>query len=176
MKLLIAGAAGQLGQALLREAAARNWEAVGADLPQMDITDPRAIRQQLARHRPQVVVNAAAATRVDDLEQDADLALQVNGLGPRNLAVACRQLGCKLIHLSSDYVFDGAQDRPYLEWDATRPPVGLWPEQAPGGGTGAAAVPRSFHRAHRLALRPAGSQLRHRHPGERQEFAAGDRS
>ena len=121
MKLLIAGAAGQLGRALLREAAARNWEAVGVDLEHMDITDPRAIRQQLARHRPEVVVNAAAATRVDDLEQDADLALMVNGLGPRNLAVACRQLGCKLIHLSTDYVFDGTRDRPYLEWDATGP-------------------------------------------------------
>ncbi|MGD0217261.1 MAG: dTDP-4-dehydrorhamnose reductase [Desulfobaccales bacterium] len=121
MKLLIAGAAGQLGQALLREAAARNWEAVGVDLEHMDITDPRAIRQQLARHRPEVVVNAAAATRVDDLEQDADLALKVNGLGPRNLAVACRRLGCKLIHLSTDYVFDGTQHRPYLEWDATGP-------------------------------------------------------
>lgn len=121
MKLLIAGAAGQLGQALLREAAARNWEAVGVDLEHMDITDPRAIRQQLARHRPEVVVNAAAATRVDDLESNADLALRVNGLGPRNLAVACRQLGCKLIHLSTDYVFDGTQDRPYLEWDATGP-------------------------------------------------------
>ncbi len=121
MKLLIAGAAGQLGQALLREAAARNWEAVGVDLEHMDITDPRAIRQQLARHRPEVVMNAAAATRVDDLEQDVDLALKVNGLGPRNLAVACRQLGCKLIHLSTDYVFDGTQDRPYLEWDATGP-------------------------------------------------------
>ncbi|MGA7578692.1 MAG: dTDP-4-dehydrorhamnose reductase [Desulfobaccales bacterium] len=121
MKLLIAGAAGQLGQALLREAAARNWEAVGVDLEHMDITDPQAIRQQLARHRPEVVVNAAAATRVDDLEQDADLALMVNGLGPRNLAVACRQLGCKLIHLSTDYVFDGTLDRPYLEWDATGP-------------------------------------------------------
>ncbi len=121
MKLLIAGAAGQLGQALLREAAARNWEAVGVDLEQMDITDPRAIRQQLARHRPEVVVNAAAATRVDALEQDADLAFKVNGLGPRNLAVACRQLGCKLIHLSTDYVFDGTKDRPYLEWDAPGP-------------------------------------------------------
>ncbi len=121
MKLLIAGAAGQLGQALLREAAARNWEAVGVDLEHMDITDPRAIREQLARHRPEVVVNAAAATRVDALEQDADLAFKVNGLGPRNLAVACRQLGCKLIHLSTDYVFDGTKDRPYLEWDAPGP-------------------------------------------------------
>ena len=63
----------------------------------------------------------AAATRVDDLEAEPDLALKVNGLGPRNLAVACRQLGVKLIHLSTDYVFDGTKDGPYQEWDATNP-------------------------------------------------------
>ena len=66
-------------------------------------------------------INAAAATRVDDLESDPDGALLVNGLGPRNLAVACRRRGAKLIHISSDYVFDGTKDGPYLEWDAPRP-------------------------------------------------------
>jgi dTDP-4-dehydrorhamnose reductase len=68
-----------------------------------------------------VVINAAAATRVDDLESDPDGALRVNALGPRNLAVACRRLGMKLIHLSTDYVFDGAKLGPYVEWDATGP-------------------------------------------------------
>ena len=121
MKLLITGAAGQLGQALVREAGKQGWEVVPTDVGQMDITDPRAVQQHLARHRPEVVVNAAAATRVDDLEAEPDLALKVNGLGPRNLAVACRQLGVKLIHLSTDYVFDGTKDGPYQEWDATNP-------------------------------------------------------
>jgi dTDP-4-dehydrorhamnose reductase len=121
MKLLIAGAAGQLGQALMQEAARRGLEAVATDVAQMDITDPQAVRRHLARHRPEVVVNAAAATRVDDLEADSDLALKVNGLGPRNLAVACRKLGLKLVHISTDYVFDGAKDGPYVEWDATSP-------------------------------------------------------
>ena len=121
MKILIAGATGQLGQALLKAAATRGWEVVATDVAEMDITDPQAIASHLARHRPEVVVNAAAATRVDDLEHDADLALKVNGLGPRNLAVACRRRGTKLIHLSSDYVFDGTKDGPYLEWDAPRP-------------------------------------------------------
>jgi dTDP-4-dehydrorhamnose reductase len=121
MKILIAGAAGQLGQALIRAAATQGWEVVATDVAQMDICDQQAIATHLARHRPEVVVNAAAATRVDDLEQEADLALKVNGLGPRNLAVACRRRGAKLIHISSDYVFDGTKDGPYVEWDATGP-------------------------------------------------------
>lgn len=121
MKILITGAAGQLGQALLAAAGRQGWEAMATDLPELDITDPREIREQLRRHRPEAVINAAAATRVDDLEADPDLALKVNGLGPRNLAVACRQLDLKLIHLSSDYVFDGAKPDPYVEWDATGP-------------------------------------------------------
>ena len=121
MKILIAGAAGQLGQALLRVAGPRGWETVATEVAQMDITDPKGVRRHLEQYRPEVVVNAAAATRVDDLEADSDLALKVNGLGPRNLAVACRQLGVKLIHISTDYVFDGAKDGPYLEWDATNP-------------------------------------------------------
>ncbi len=121
MKLLITGAAGQLGRALLAETARQGWEAVATDVDQLDITDPDAVRACLARHRPEVVVNAAAATRVDDLEQDPDLALRVNALGPRNLAVACRGLGVKLIQVSTDYVFDGAKEGPYLEWDAPNP-------------------------------------------------------
>jgi dTDP-4-dehydrorhamnose reductase len=67
------------------------------------------------------VINAAAATRVDHLEADQDLAFKVNSLGPRNLAVACRQLDLKLIQISSDYVFDGTKAGPYVEWDATAP-------------------------------------------------------
>jgi dTDP-4-dehydrorhamnose reductase len=65
MKLLIAGAAGQLGQALVREAAKQGWDSVATDVGQMDITDPGAVASQLARHRPYVVFIAAAATRVD---------------------------------------------------------------------------------------------------------------
>jgi dTDP-4-dehydrorhamnose reductase len=121
MKILITGAAGQLGQALLTAARRQGWEAVATNCGELDITAPRQIREQLQRHRPQAVINAAAATGVDDLESDRDLAFKVNALGPRNLAVACRQLDLKLIHLSSDYVFDGAKPEPYVEWDAVAP-------------------------------------------------------
>ena len=120
-RLLITGAAGQLGQALIPEAARDGWEVVATDLPDLDITDFEAVQGELARQHPEVVVNAAAATRVDDLESDLDGALRVNALGPRNLAVACRRLGAKLIHLSTDYVFEGSKPGPYVEWDATGP-------------------------------------------------------
>jgi dTDP-4-dehydrorhamnose reductase len=115
------GAAGQLGQALVMEAGRQGWEAVATDAHDLDITDAQVVRRELAGLRPEVVINAAAATRVDELESDPDGALRVNGLGPRNLAVACRRLGMKLIHLSTDYVFDGAKAEPYVEWDATAP-------------------------------------------------------
>ena len=121
MKILITGAAGQLGQALTPEIARRGWEAQATDLGELDITDWQAVWDCLASRRPQVVINAAAATRVDDLEQDPDLALKVNSLGPRNVAAACRRLGLKLIQISTDYIFDGAKAAPYVEWDPPRP-------------------------------------------------------
>jgi dTDP-4-dehydrorhamnose reductase len=120
-KLLITGAAGQLGQALVQEGGRQGWEVVATDVPELDITDPQTVWGELSRQGPEVVINAAAATRVDDLEADPDGALRVNGLGPRNLAVACRRLGIKLVHLSTDYVFNGAKPEPYVEWDATGP-------------------------------------------------------
>jgi dTDP-4-dehydrorhamnose reductase len=120
-RLLITGAAGQLGQALVEYAGRQGWEVVATDVHNLDITDPQAVRRELSREHPEVVINAAAATRVDDLESDPDGALKVNGLGPRNLAVACRRLGMKLIHLSTDYVFDGSKPGPYVEWDPTGP-------------------------------------------------------
>ncbi len=121
MKILITGAAGQLGRALLAEAGGQGWEVVGLEKGELDITDAAAARRTLGRYRPEVVINAAAATRVDDLEADPDLAFKVNSLGPRNLAVACRRLGLKLVHLSTDYVFDGNKPTPYVEWDAPAP-------------------------------------------------------
>ncbi len=119
--LLITGAAGQLGRALVEEAGRQGWEATATDAHNLDVTDFQAVWGELSRRRPEVVINAAAATRVDELESDWDGALRVNAMGPRNLAVACRRLGLKLIHLSTDYVFDGSKAGPYVEWDATGP-------------------------------------------------------
>ncbi len=121
MKILITGAAGQLGHALAPAAQRRGWEVLATDLEDLDIGDGPAVLGYLTHHRPEAVINAAAATRVDDLERQLDLAIRVNSLGPRNLAVACRRLGIKLVHISTDYVFDGAKSGPYLEWDRTGP-------------------------------------------------------
>jgi dTDP-4-dehydrorhamnose reductase len=110
-----------LGQALVQEAGRQGWEAAATDAHNLDITDAGAVWRELSRQRPEVVINAAAATRVDDLESDPDGALRVNALGPRNLAVACRRLGMKLVHLSTDYVFDGTKAGPYVEWDRAEP-------------------------------------------------------
>ncbi len=121
MKVLVTGATGQLGQALVEELGRRNREVAATDLPELDISHQDAVWRALSGHRPGVVINAAAATRVDDLEANPELAFKVNALGPRNLATACRRLGCKLAHISTDYVFDGTKAGPYVEWDEPRP-------------------------------------------------------
>jgi dTDP-4-dehydrorhamnose reductase len=121
MKMLITGAQGQLGRALVKEADLRGWEVLATDLGELDITDPAGVLAFLGREGPELVINAAAATRVDDLETAPDLALAVNALGARNLAMACRKFGAKLLQVSTDYVFDGTKSGPYLEWDAPRP-------------------------------------------------------
>jgi dTDP-4-dehydrorhamnose reductase len=121
VKIVITGATGQLGRALVEESGSRGLEALALPHADLDICDLPGVFHQLSRLRPAVVINAAAATRVDNLEHNPDLALKVNSLGPRNLAVACRRLGLKLLHVSSDYIFDGAKEGPYVEWDAPRP-------------------------------------------------------
>lgn len=121
MKVLVTGAAGQLGRALVEELGRRHLQVAATDLPELDISDGDAVWRALSGHRPEVVINAAAATRVDDLEANPELAFKVNALGARNLAAACRRLGCKLAHISTDYVFDGTKAGPYVEWDEPRP-------------------------------------------------------
>jgi dTDP-4-dehydrorhamnose reductase len=120
-KLLITGAAGQLGQALVPAASRQGFQVIATDVTDLDITDVQVVWRELNRLRPDIVINAAAATQVDALESDPDRAIKINSIGPRNMAVACRRLGLKLIHLSTDYVFDGSKPGPYVEWDATGP-------------------------------------------------------
>ena len=85
------------------------------------MADFAAVRLALEEHAPDVVVNAAAYTNVDGCETEADLAYRVNALGPRNLAQICEELGCDLLHVSTNYVFDGESSRPYEPFDTPDP-------------------------------------------------------
>jgi dTDP-4-dehydrorhamnose reductase len=120
-RVVVFGNAGQLGVELMREFAARGWDVKGWDRDLVDITSPSAVEAAVAAADPAVVVNAAAYNQVDVAEQEPNAAFQVNALAVRNIALACRQSGSRMIHFSTDYVFDGKTDRPYVETDAPHP-------------------------------------------------------
>jgi dTDP-4-dehydrorhamnose reductase len=121
MKILITGAGGQLGRDLQLHCEARGDEVVAATHATLDVGDRDAVYQAVTGTRPDVVVNAAAWTAVDACEDDPDRAFAVNFLGPRWVADASRRVGAQLVQVSTDYVFDGTKDAPYLEWDAPNP-------------------------------------------------------
>ncbi|WP_329317742.1 dTDP-4-dehydrorhamnose reductase [Streptomyces sp. NBC_01262] len=116
---LITGAGGMLGQDLL---ARLNGESVVAlDRKALDLTDPDAVLAAVEEHRPDVVVNCAAWTAVDDAETQEEQALRINGDGPRHLAESCAKTGAKLLQVSTDYVFAGDGTSPYAEDAPTAP-------------------------------------------------------
>jgi dTDP-4-dehydrorhamnose reductase len=119
MSLLVTGAGGQLGRELAQRLSAT--EAVCLTRAELDLTDTAALRATLARLRPRVVINAAAYTAVDRAETERDRAFALNAEAPAALARACADEGAVLIHISTDYVFDGASRRPWREDDATGP-------------------------------------------------------
>src|SRR5262249_5067853 len=119
MKVLIAGAGGQLGRAL--QTILTGHEVIALTHAQLDITRFEDTRRSLAAHRPEIVINAAAYTNVDGAESDHTGAYRLNAVAPRNLSIASCELGAPLVHVSTDYVFDGLGDRPYQEFDRTNP-------------------------------------------------------
>lgn len=120
-KVLVFGCGGQLGVELMRVFQDRGYAVTGFDRAGVDVTDAGKVEQTLARLDPAVVVNAAAYNQVDLAEKDPGAAFQGNALAVRNIAMACRQIDARLIHFSTDYVFDGTLGRPYTEEDATHP-------------------------------------------------------
>ncbi|MBU1397732.1 MAG: dTDP-4-dehydrorhamnose reductase, partial [Proteobacteria bacterium] len=121
MRILITGSEGQLGWELLRQAAFFNIEAIGLDLPYLDITVEPGITKVFKEHKPDILINAAAYTNVDKAETDEKACFAVNVNGPENLAAACRDIGIPMIHISTDYVFDGTNKTPYTENDPVSP-------------------------------------------------------
>ena len=130
-KILITGSGGQLGRAINACFAGDtkteliNTEAGGAaatlGVPALDITEIDAVTDFCRQSHPDVIINCAAYTAVDKQEKDVDLAYKINAIGPRNLAIAAEEAGINLVHISTDYVFDGKGSRPYVEFDQTGP-------------------------------------------------------
>jgi len=120
-KAAVIGSAGQLGVELARELTLRGYETIGWDRSELDITDNRQVESVLTPWDPEIVFNAAAYNQVDVAESEPQAAFLVNALAVRNLALACHQLDARFVHFSTDYVFDGAARRPYVESDPTHP-------------------------------------------------------
>lgn len=118
---LVVGAAGALGGEVMRALAAAGHEATGLDRTGLDLRDGAAIDAAVHQARPRVVVNCAAYTAVDDAETDEATAHAVNAVAPGRLAAACRDVGARLVHLSTDYVFAGDGSTPYDEETAVQP-------------------------------------------------------
>ncbi len=123
MKILVTGAQGQLGTDMMAELARRGVEAVGVDIADMDILDGDCVHRTLEAARPDAVIHCAAWTAVD-LAEDAEnreKVFQVNAAGTEHVAQACRDIGCKLAYISTDYVFNGLGERPWEPDDERRP-------------------------------------------------------
>jgi dTDP-4-dehydrorhamnose reductase len=119
MRILIFGAGGQLGSELCRVLG--HHDLTPFSHKEADVTDLDAVLKLAERVRPDVIVNSAAYTDVDSCESARDKAVLVNAIGARNVAVAARTAGAKLVHISTDYVFDGKKDEPYVEYDPPNP-------------------------------------------------------
>ena len=145
-RIAVFGSSGQIGSALMRRARSRT-EVTGFTHAEVDITDAKAVRESLARTGATIAINAAAYTAVDRAESEPDRAYAINRDGAANLAEACRALDIALIHLSTDYVFDGTKAGSYIESDPIAP-LGVY---ARSKAEGEAAV---------LRLSPKGFVLR----------------
>ncbi len=120
-RAVVFGSSGQLGVELVRELRSRGYTVHGFERKAIDITDRELVEKCLADLDPGVVFNAAAYNQVDVAEREPQAAYLANALGVRNLALACRQVDSRFVHYSTDYVFDGTADRPYVEDDPTHP-------------------------------------------------------
>lgn len=121
-KVIVTGADGQLGRAINLQYAGNNeYELINTDVGELDITDIDKVMEFVREIKPYAIINCAAYTAVDACEKEEDLAFRINALGPRNLSIAATETGAKMMHVSTDYVFDGKGTRPYLETDPTGP-------------------------------------------------------
>lgn len=120
MKILITGSNGMLGHDLI-ETLKNNHDLILTTSKNLDITDKEKVIEFICDVKPELVINSAAYTNVDGCEENPELAFSVNGEGVRNLALACREVDCPLVHISTDYIFNGENTRPWVEDDEIGP-------------------------------------------------------
>ncbi len=125
MRVLVTGVKGQLGFDVMNELAKRNIEGIGVDIDEMDITDSNSVDKVITEANPDAVIHCAAYTAVDAAEDNADVCRKVNRDGTQNIADVCKKLDCKMIYISTDYVFDGEGERPW-EPDDERKPLNVY--------------------------------------------------
>lgn len=125
MKVLVTGVKGQLGYDVVNELEKRGHTAIGTDVEEMDITDEGKVREVLDAEKPDAVIHCAAYTAVDAAEDNVELCRKINAEGTENIAKACKELGCKLLYVSTDYVFNGEGERPW-EPDDEREPLNVY--------------------------------------------------
>ncbi|MEI7250815.1 MULTISPECIES: dTDP-4-dehydrorhamnose reductase [Pectobacterium] len=120
MRILLTGANGQLGRCF-QDRLPAEWKILATDTAELDITDLANIEKMVSTFQPDAIVNAAAYTAVDKAESEPELAKKINTAGPENLAIVASKQGIRLVHVSTDYVFDGNATEPYSENSPTNP-------------------------------------------------------
>ncbi|NMO96719.1 dTDP-4-dehydrorhamnose reductase [Paenibacillus lemnae] len=121
MKVLVTGAGGQLGQDIVSAYVKSGHCVLACGRSELNITDSEQCHRVISSYQPDCIVHCAAYTNVDAAESDIKAAYRINAAGTRNVAVAAEETGAKLIYISTDYVFDGASEQPYYEYDNTNP-------------------------------------------------------
>ncbi len=121
MKILVTGAQGQVGKELSHITDNKSYNIIAASRAELDITQEQKVNDYINQFQPDIVINAAAYTAVDKAENEQDLAFAINYIGAKNLALACKKQNIPLLHISTDYVFDGSKSDAYNEGDTVSP-------------------------------------------------------
>ena len=123
-KILLTGVTGQVGRELLKTLVSLG-EVIGLTRRDLDLTKPELIKEAIAKLKPDIIINAAAYTAVDKAESEPELAKAINGIAPTVLAESAQKLNATIVHISTDYVFDGTNHTPYTEEDTPKP-IGIY--------------------------------------------------
>ena len=164
IKLLIIGSNGQLGWELVGQGRDQGFTIAAVDLPEFDITDASELKKVVSKTDASLIINASAYTAVDKAESEPDAAFAVNRDGPAHLASLCHETGIPLIHISTDYVFDGTKKGPYR---------GLRQEQGRGRKSGKGYYSGTFDHQDSMALWHPWEQFRYDHAQARKRKGSG---